>query len=137
MLIRKQLILLSIMAIMGVSAFPQETALTNPLPMDPTVRTGRLSNGLTYYLRQNPKPEKRLLLQLAVNAGSVNENDSQQGLAHFVEHMCFNGTKTWKGNDLINMLESMEYVLAMDSTPIPVLIRQSISLKFRQITRII
>ncbi|MDD3812410.1 MAG: insulinase family protein [Bacteroidales bacterium] len=107
MLIRKQLILLSIMAIMGVSAFPQETALTNPLPMDPTVRTGRLSNGLTYYLRQNPKPEKRLLLQLAVNAGSVNENDSQQGLAHFVEHMCFNGTKTWKGNDLINMLESM------------------------------
>ena len=85
----------------------QQTELARKLPVDPTVKTGKLSNGLTYYLKQNPKPEKRLLLQLAVNAGSVNENDSQQGLAHFMEHMCFNGTKSWKENEMISMLETM------------------------------
>ncbi len=77
----------------------QQPDLHQKMPVDATVKMGKLSNGLTYYLKQNPKPEKRLLLQLAVNAGSVNENDSQQGLAHFVEHMCFNGTKSWKKND--------------------------------------
>jgi len=85
----------------------QQPVMDQKLPVDPTVKIGKLSNGLTYYLKQNKKPENRLLLQLAINAGSVSENDSQQGLAHFMEHMCFNGTKSWKGNDLVNMLESM------------------------------
>lgn len=88
-------------------ATAQQPDLNQKMPVDPTVKIGKLSNGLTYYLKQNKKPEKRLLLQLAINAGSVNENDSQQGLAHFMEHMCFNGTKTWKGNDLVDMLETM------------------------------
>lgn len=87
--------------------FAQQPDLIQKMPVDPTVKIGKLSNGLTYFLKQNPKPEKRLLLQIAVNAGSVNENDSQQGLAHFMEHMCFNGTKSWKKNDMISMLESM------------------------------
>lgn len=101
--------LLSAFVMIGIiaQASAQQPDLNQKMPVDPTVKIGKLSNGLTYYLKQNHKPEKRLLLQLAVNAGSVNENDSQQGLAHFMEHMCFNGTKTWKKNDLINMLESM------------------------------
>jgi len=90
-----------------IPAMAQQPDLNQKMPVDPTVKIGKLSNGLTYYLKQNPKPEKRLLLQLAINAGSVNENDSQQGLAHFMEHMCFNGTKSWKKNDMISMLESM------------------------------
>jgi zinc protease len=89
------------------SAMAQQPDLNQKMPVDPTVKIGKLSNGLTYYLKQNPKPEKRLWLQLAINAGSVNENDSQQGLAHFMEHMCFNGTKSWKKNDMISMLETM------------------------------
>ncbi|MCX6226151.1 MAG: insulinase family protein [Bacteroidia bacterium] len=89
------------------SAIAQQPDLNQKMPIDPTVKIGKLSNGLTYYLKENPKPEKRLWLQLAINAGSVNENDSQQGLAHFMEHMCFNGTKSWKKNDMINMLETM------------------------------
>ena len=59
----------------------------------PAVSTGTLPNGLTYYIRRNTRPEKRVSLQLAVKAGSVDEEDDQQGLAHFVEHMAFNGSR--------------------------------------------
>ncbi|MBI2268768.1 MAG: insulinase family protein [Bacteroidetes bacterium] len=81
--------------------------LTSQIPMDSTVRTGKLSNGLKYYIKKNGKPEKRAELRLAVNAGSNYENDDQQGLAHFVEHMAFNGTKNFKKNELVNYLESI------------------------------
>jgi len=77
------------------------------LPLNPAVRTGKLANGLTYYVEQNKKPENRAELRLAVNAGSTAENDDQRGLAHFVEHMAFNGTKNFKKNDLVNYLESI------------------------------
>jgi zinc protease len=77
------------------------------LPLNPSVRTGKLKNGLTYYIQRNTKPEKRAELRLAVNAGSTMENDDQQGLAHFVEHMAFNGSKNFKKNDLVNYLESI------------------------------
>lgn len=107
MKIKNHLILAVLVAFPLLQSSAQQPDLSKPLPVDPTVKIGKLSNGLTYYLRQNPKPEKRLLLQLAINAGSVNENDSQQGLAHFVEHMCFNGTKSWKKNEMIDMLEEM------------------------------
>jgi zinc protease len=63
------------------------------IPFDSSVRTGKLSNGLTYYIKQNGKPENKVDLRLVINAGSILENDDQQGLAHFMEHMCFNGTK--------------------------------------------
>ncbi len=76
-----------------------------PLPMDPDVRTGVLDNGLTYYIRKNAKPEKRASLWLAVNAGSVLEDDDQKGLAHFVEHMAFNGTARFEKNTLIDFIE--------------------------------
>jgi zinc protease len=80
---------------------------TDNLPLDPKTRTGTLPNGMKYYIKYNAKPEKRAELRLAVNAGSTMENDDQQGLAHFVEHMAFNGTKNFKKNDLINYLEGI------------------------------
>jgi zinc protease len=78
-----------------------------PLDKDPELRTGKLDNGLVYYIRNNHKPENRVYLWLAVKAGSTYENDDQQGLAHFVEHMAFNGTKNFKKNELIDVLEKM------------------------------
>ncbi len=83
----------------GKSGFDAE------LPFDENVRTGTLSNGMRYYIRKNAKPENRVELRLALNAGSMQEEDSQQGLAHFVEHMCFNGTKNFEKNALVNFLE--------------------------------
>jgi zinc protease len=77
------------------------------LPLDPKIRSGVLPNGMKYYIKYNAKPEKRAELRLAVNAGSTMENDDQQGLAHFVEHMAFNGSKNFKKNDLVNYLEGI------------------------------
>ncbi len=77
------------------------------LPVDPDVRIGHLDNGLTYYVRVNHKPEDRAELRLVVNAGSVLEQDDQQGLAHLVEHMCFNGTEHFQHNELVSFLESI------------------------------
>ena len=82
-------------------------AQTEKLPVDPNVTIGTLKNGIRFYIMQNKKPEKRAELRLVVNAGSVLENDDQKGLAHFVEHMAFNGTKHFKKNELINYLESI------------------------------
>ena len=65
------------------------------IPTDPKVKIGKLDNGLTYYIRNNGKPEDKVELRLVVNAGSILENDRQLGLAHFMEHMNFNGTKNF------------------------------------------
>jgi|CXWL01.1.fsa_nt_gi zinc protease len=77
------------------------------MPVDPRVKIGRLSNGLTYYIRHNSLPEKRVELRLVVNAGSVMEDDDQSGLAHFMEHMNFNGTKRFPKNELVSYLQSI------------------------------
>lgn len=76
-----------------------------PLPTDPNVKIGKLDNGLTYYIRTNKKPEKRAEINLVVNTGSMMEDGDQLGLAHFTEHMCFNGTKNFKKQELVNYLE--------------------------------
>ncbi len=81
--------------------------LPGAIPFDPKVRTGKLANGLTYYIMKNAKPEHRMELRLAVNVGSTQENDDQQGLAHFTEHMAFNGTKNFKKNELVDYIESI------------------------------
>jgi zinc protease len=81
--------------------------LKNPLPFDPSITTGKLKNGLTYYIRENHKPENRAELRLAVNAGSVLEEDNQQGLAHFLEHMAFNGTENFAKQEIVDYLESI------------------------------
>src|SRR5687767_11690290 len=77
------------------------------MPVDPKVKIGRLSNGLTYYIRHNSLPEKRVELRLVVNAGSVMEDDDQLGLAHFMEHMNFNGTRHFPKNELVSYLQSI------------------------------
>ncbi|MEO8522974.1 MAG: insulinase family protein, partial [Acidobacteriota bacterium] len=85
-----------------------QAALTagDRLPFDSAVTTGQLSNGLTYYIRRNTRPEKRVNLQLAVKAGSIDETDAQRGLAHFVEHMAFNGSRHFKPGELISTFEA-------------------------------
>lgn len=81
--------------------------LTDNIPLDPNLVYGQFENGLTYYIKSNARPEKRVELRLVVNAGSVLENESQRGLAHFVEHMCFNGTENFAKQELIDYLESI------------------------------
>jgi zinc protease len=110
---RSRLFVFALLAVLAaptaVTAAP-ETPLPGPdqtLPVDPAVRIGHLANGLTYYIRANHKPENRAELRLVVNAGSVLETEGQRGLAHFVEHMAFNGTEHFAHNELIDFLESI------------------------------
>ncbi|MEM7658286.1 MAG: insulinase family protein, partial [Bacteroidota bacterium] len=86
---------------------PSEPSLDQAVPFDPKTRTGKLENGLTYYIRANSRPENFAELRLAINAGSILETEDQLGLAHFVEHMCFNGTKSFPKNELVDYLESI------------------------------
>ncbi|NIT70370.1 insulinase family protein, partial [candidate division KSB1 bacterium] len=81
--------------------------LDEPLPVDPKITVGQFDNGLRYYIRENKKPEDRTELRLVVNAGSVLEEDNQRGLAHFVEHMAFNGTKNFAKQEIVDYLESI------------------------------
>ncbi len=85
----------------------QKIDLTQDIPLDNQVKVGKLENGLTYYIRQNAKPEKRVELRLAINAGAMQEDENQLGLAHFTEHMLFNGTKNFAKNDLVSYLQSV------------------------------
>jgi len=82
-------------------------SVKSALPIDPQVTKGKLANGLTYYIRKNVKPEKRMELRLVVRAGSVLEDDDQRGLAHFCEHMAFNGTEHFEKQELVDYLESI------------------------------
>ena len=91
-------------ALFALSAGAQDPLL-QPLPIDPAVRMGRLDNGLTYIIRHNEKPAQRAHFLIAQRVGSMQEEDSQSGLAHFLEHMAFNGTKNFPGKSLINYLE--------------------------------
>ena len=78
-----------------------------PLPNDPEVRVGKLENGLTYYIRHNDQPAQRAEFYLATNVGAYQEDDDQDGLAHFLEHMCFNGTKNFPDKTLLEYLQSI------------------------------
>jgi zinc protease len=82
-------------------------SLSQALPVDPAVRTGQLANGLRYYIRRNPLPANRVSLRLAVNVGSLQEENDQRGLAHFLEHMAFNGSDNFKPGELVAFLESI------------------------------
>jgi zinc protease len=85
----------------------QSTALTQQMPVDPQITMGKFANGMRYYIRANKKPEKRAELRLVVKAGSILEDDDQQGMAHLVEHMAFNGTQHFPKHDLIEFIESL------------------------------
>lgn len=92
--------------LVAVSALPAAAAY-RPIPADSAVRIEKLPNGLTVYLRHNAEPAGQADFFLAQNVGSVNETEEQRGLAHFLEHMCFNGTRHFPGNLLIDYLESI------------------------------
>jgi zinc protease len=93
--------LLSVIQVRG------QEILDQPIPVDSNLIIGKLDNGLTYYIRKNRKPENRVEMRLVVKAGSVLEDEDQQGLAHFVEHMAFNGTKNFAKNDLVHYMQSV------------------------------
>ncbi|WP_232793803.1 M16 family metallopeptidase [Siphonobacter sp. SORGH_AS_0500] len=80
--------------------------LNQPIPFDPQTKVGKLPNGLTYYIRKNAEPKNRAHLMLAVKVGSIQEEDPENGLAHFTEHMAFNGTKSFPKNELVSFLQS-------------------------------
>ena len=88
--------------------------LDDAIPPTPALRTGRFDNGLTYYVRSHGKPENRAELRLVVNAGSILEDDDQRGLAHFVEHMAFNGTERFEKQELVDYLESIGLTFGPD-----------------------
>ncbi|OFY76355.1 MAG: hypothetical protein A2265_11810 [Bacteroidetes bacterium RIFOXYA12_FULL_33_9] len=100
---KKLSFVLILMFVFTIQQFAQN--LNGPVPFEKDVRIGKFENGLTYYIRKNAKPENRVELRLAVNVGSLYETDEQQGLAHFTEHMMFNGTKNFPGNEVVNYLE--------------------------------
>ena len=89
-------------AIVAITAFGQTV-----LPVDPNVKIGKLENGLTYYIRHNDQPAQRAEFYLATNVGAYQEEDDQDGLAHFLEHMCFNGTKNFPDKKLLEYLQSI------------------------------
>jgi zinc protease len=91
----------------GVANPAQSAALTQAIPVDPEITLGQLPNGLRYYVRANKKPEKRAELRLVVKAGSILEDDDQRGLAHFAEHMAFNGTRNFPKHEVTSFLESL------------------------------
>jgi len=101
----KKLLLIILFYLFFFSAvlMPQDQTL----PVDKDLITGTLDNGVKYYIKKNKKPEKRAELRLFVNAGSVLENDDQRGIAHFVEHMAFNGTEHFHKNELVDYLEKL------------------------------
>ncbi len=91
------------LAVMATAA----AQMSMPMPVDKAVRVGKLPNGLTYYIRHNELPKGQADFYIAQRVGSVLEEDNQRGLAHFLEHMCFNGTKSFPGNEMINWLEKV------------------------------
>lgn len=104
---KRMLFLSLIFLISTVCSFAQGLELNDKLPNDPKVIIGTLNNGMKYYIRSNSIPEKRAEFTLVINAGSVLEDEDQQGLAHFVEHMAFNGSKNFPKNELVDYLESL------------------------------
>ena len=99
-------ILLFVVAVCPSGA-SQTPSLNQPMPVDPQITMGKFPNGLRYYILRNKKPEKRAELRLVIKAGSVLEEEDQRGLAHFVEHMAFNGTKNFPKHELVSFIESL------------------------------
>ena len=105
-----QFLLIGVLFFISVSPLSAKYSLesnTTLLPKEPSVIEGELANGFKYSIMKNKKPKHRAELRLLVKAGSIDEDDDQKGIAHFVEHMAFNGTKHFKANELIDFLESL------------------------------
>ena len=100
---------LAFVAIAGFACLPVAVRAQQmpPVPVDKEVRIGKLDNGLTYYIRHNEYPKNQVDFYIAQKVGSILEEDNQRGLAHFLEHMCFNGTRNFPGSSMIKWLESV------------------------------
>jgi len=103
----KKVLMAALMMFSTTAMVAQDMVQMPPIPVDPDVRMGKLDNGLTYYIRYNNWPENRAEFYIAQRVGSIQENDDQRGLAHFLEHMAFNGSKHFKGNELLRWCESV------------------------------
>lgn len=103
----KTFLLLSVVYLAGIFSLAAQSPAKQTVPMDPEVRYGKLSNGLTYYIKHNQKPEQRAEFYLVNNVGAILETDAQNGLAHFCEHMCFNGTKNFPKKGILNYFETV------------------------------
>lgn len=97
-----RILLTGLFIITSVNLYSQSAG---EIPMDPDIRYGKLDNGITYYIRHNAEPKNRASFYIIQNAGALLENDNQNGLAHFLEHMAFNGTLHFPGKGIINSLE--------------------------------
>ena len=108
------LFIAAVFCALAVFAQKGDLNLNDPIKTDPNVVIGKLDNGLTYYIRKNSYPKDRVEFRLAVNAGSNQENDNQQGLAHFTEHMAFNGIEGFPSNSVVDHLRSKGVVFGAD-----------------------
>jgi zinc protease len=103
---RRQFILLVVALLTGMTISAKaQVSPDQPLPIDPNIRIGVLDNGLTYYIRHNAEPRERASFYIIQNVGALLEEDNQNGLAHFLEHMAFNGTQNFHGKGILNTLE--------------------------------
>src|SRR5664280_1583177 len=100
----RSLFILATLLLVSVSIIAQPD-LTKSAPVDPGIRTGKLENGMTYFIRSNKEPEKRASFYFIQNVGALLETDNENGLAHFLEHMAFNGTEHFPGKAIISSLE--------------------------------
>ncbi len=100
-----RLLLILIAVLITQGSIYAQSDLTGPAPVDPDIRIGKLSNGLTYFIRKNKEPEKRASFYIIQNVGAILENNDQNGLAHFLEHMAFNGTTHFPEKGIISGLE--------------------------------
>ena len=101
------LVLIACVLLPGIVRAQAQNPMLQPLPVDTAVRIGKLPNGLTYYIRHNEYPKGQADFYIAQNVGSILEEDNQRGLAHFLEHMCFNGTTNFPGSSLRDWLETI------------------------------
>ena len=103
----KKILSVVVLAFVGTVAMVAQEMQMPPIPVDPAVRIGKLDNGLTYYIRHNGWPEHSANFYIAQRVGSIQEEDSQRGLAHFLEHMAFNGSEHFKGNGILDFTRSL------------------------------
>ena len=103
----KRLFLVLLTMALAVGAYAQGFNPQEPIVNDPSVKVGKLENGLTYYIKHNEKPAQRAEFYIVTNVGAIQETPDQNGLAHFLEHMCFNGTKNFPGKGILSYMESI------------------------------
>ncbi|MEG2755939.1 MAG: insulinase family protein, partial [Mucinivorans sp.] len=103
----KKILSLAVLIMVSIAAQAQQIDLMQAVPNDSLVRTGTLDSGIKYYIRANKKDPKRANFHIVYNVGAIQEADNQNGLAHFLEHMAFNGSKNFHGNAMIDYLQSI------------------------------